>query len=207
MIKQGTNQATKQERRREQHRKREEERRRAARAKHITIISLITACAIAVAVLASVVILQSRTPANAAYPAVDAISCQNAEQSSIHIHAHLSIAIDGKSVPIPADMGIAPDGSCLYWLHTHDASGVIHIEAPSGTSFTLKNFLDIWKGRFQQLGYPAELDQASGWQVYVDGKPFRGDFQAVPLQAHGLITLMFDSPGTAPDTSYPWNGL
>ena len=162
---------------------------------------------IAVAVLAYFVIPQSQTSANAAYPAIDTITCQNSEQSGIHIHAHVSISIDGKSVPIPADVGIAPDGSCLYWLHTHDASGVIHIEAPSGTSFTLKNFLDIWKSQFQQLGYPGELDQSSGWLVYVDGKPFSGDFHTIPLQAHTLITLAFNSPGVPPDTSYPWNGL
>ena len=207
MIKQGTGQPTKQERRREQQRKREEERRRAARSKRITIISIIAASIITVAVLGYVALVQNHTPANAAYPSIDTITCQNSEQSGIHIHAHLSISIDGKSVPVPADVVIAPDGSCLYWLHTHDASGVIHIEAPSGTSFTLKNFLDIWRGRFQQLGYPGELDQSSGWQVYVDGQPFRGDFQTVPLQAHTLISLMFNSPGIAPDTSYPWNGL
>jgi len=208
MIKQGTHHPTKQERYREQQRKREEERRRAARAKRITIISIVAAGVIAVAVLASVVIWQSQTSsANAAYPSIDNISCQNTEQDGMHIHAHLSISIDGKSVPIPADVGIAPDGSCLYWLHTHDASGVIHIEAPVGTSFTLKNFLDIWKGRFQQLGYPGELDQSSGWQVYVDGKPFGGDLNSIPLQAHTLITLAFNSPGVSPDTSYPWNGL
>lgn len=218
MNKQGTRQLTKQERRREEQRKREEERHRATRSKRITIIGIIAASVIAVAVLAYVVLAQRQTsanvvpvqgqaPAKAAYPSIDGITCQNSEQSGIHIHAHVSIFIDGKSMPIPANVGIAPDGSCLYWLHTHDASGIIHIEAPSGTSFTLKDFLDIWKSRFQELGYPSELDQSSGWQVYVDGKPFTSDFHTIPLQAHTLITLAFNSPGVPPDTSYPWNGL
>ncbi len=218
MNKQGARQLTKQERHREEQRKREEARRRAARSKRITIIGIIAASVIAVAVLAYVVLaqrqtsansapVQSQAPANAAYPSIDGIACQNTEQSGIHIHAHVSIFIDGKRVAIPANVGIAPDGSCLYWLHTHDASGVIHIEAPSGTAFTLKDFLEIWKSRVQEWGYPSELDQSSGWQVYVNGKPFTGDVHSIPLQAHTLITLAFKSPGVPPDTSYPWNGL
>src|SRR6266566_3501100 len=104
-------------------------------------------------------------------------------------------------------VGIAPDGSCFYWLHTHSNDGVIHIEAPSGRSFTLGNFLDIWGKRFAQLGYPSELDQSDGWQAYINGKPFAGDFHTIPLQAHTLITLAYHSPGVKPDTTYDWNGL
>ncbi len=37
--------------------------------------------------------------------------------------------IDGNKMPVPAQVGIAPDSSCLYWLHTHANDGVIHIEA------------------------------------------------------------------------------
>ena len=81
------------------------------------------------------------------------------------------------------------------------------IEAPSGRSFTLGNFLDIWRKRFAQLGYPSELDQSDGWQAYVNGKPFAGDFHTIPLQAHTLITLAYHSPGVKPDTTYNWNGL
>jgi len=115
--------------------------------------------------------------------------------------------IDGQITPIPAQIGIAPDNSCLYWLHTHSSDGVIHIEAPNGVSITLKNFLDIWRMRFQQLGYPSQLDQLDGWQVYVNGKPFTGDFHTIPLQSHTLITLAYNSPGVKPDTSFNWKGL
>ncbi len=110
-------------------------------------------------------------------------------------------------MPAPANTGIAPDRSCFYWLHTHAKDGIIHIEAPSGRSFTFGNFLDIWAERFPQLGYPSELDQTEGWQVYINGKPFTGDFHTIPLKAHTLITLAFNSPRVRPDTSYNWNGL
>ncbi len=207
MSKQTARQLTRQERRREEQQRREEERRHAARRKRITIFSIIGVVALAVAGLVYLVVAQSQTPANAAYPVVDNISCQSTEQGGTHIHAHVTMYVNGTKTPIPANVGIAPDSSCLYWLHTHDDSGVIHIEAPEGVSATFGNFLDIWGQRFQQVGYPSQLSDATGWQVYVNGKPFRGNFHTIPLQSHTLITLAYNSPGIQPDTTYPWNGL
>lgn len=207
MSKQSTRHRTRQEQRREEQRRREEERRRATRTKRITIFVIIGVVALAVAGLAYFAIAQSKAPANPAYPPVDSVSCDSLEHSNFHIHAHVTIYIDGQVTPIPAQIGIAPDNSCLYWLHTHSSDGVIHIEAPNGLSITLKNFLDIWEGRFQSLGYPSQLDQATGWQVYVNGKPFLGDLRTIPLQSHTLITLAYNSPRVHPDTSYNWNGL
>ena len=207
MSKQTARQLTRQERRREEQQRREEERRRAARVKRIATFSIIGVVALAVAGLVYLVVAQSQTPANAAYPPVDNVSCQSTEQGGTHIHAHVTMYVNGTKTPIPANVGIAPDSSCLYWLHTHDDSGVIHIEAPEGVSATFGNFLDIWGQRFQQVGYPSQLSDATGWQVYVNGKPFRGNFHTIPLQSHTLITLAYNSPGIQPDTTYPWNGL
>src|SRR2546421_5104900 len=184
MSKQTARQLTRQERRREKQQARKEERRHAARRKRFTIFSIIGVVALAVAGLVYLVVAQSQTPANAAYPVVDNISCQSTEQGGTHIHAHVTMYVNGTKTPIPANVGIAPDSSCLYWLHTHDSSGVIHIEAPSGTSVTFGNFLAIWEQKFQQVGYPNQLSTSTGWQVYVNGKPFTGDFHAIPLQAH-----------------------
>src|SRR5712692_7204111 len=207
MSKQSPRQPTRQERRREEQRRREEERQRAARTKRITTIGITAVVALAVVGLIIFAFIQNQTPANAAYPPVDKVSCQSTEQSGTHVHAHVTIYINGTSTPLPANVGIAPDGSCLYWLHTHDSTGVIHIEAPSGTSATLKNFLDIWEGRFSQLNYSSQLSDPTGWQVYVNGKPFSGDFRTIRLQSHTLVTLAYNSPGVKPDTTFDWSGL
>jgi hypothetical protein len=207
MNKQTAWQATRQERRGEEQRRREEERQRAARRKRITIFITVGAVALAVAGLIYLLVAQAQAPANAAYPAVDNISCQSTEQGGTHAHAHVTIYVNGQKTAVPANVGIAPDGSCLYWLHTHDDTGVIHIEAPAGVSATFGNFLDIWGQRFQQLGYPSQFSDKAGWQVYVNGKPFSGDYRSIPLQSHALITLAYHSPGVQPDTTYPWNGL
>ncbi|GCE21338.1 hypothetical protein KDK_51380 [Dictyobacter kobayashii] len=61
--------------------------------------------------------------------------------------------------------------------------------------------------RFPNLQYPLELDQKTNWQAYVNGKPYSGDFHNIPLEAHTLVTLAYNSPGITPDTTYAWQGL
>src|SRR5258708_39164400 len=162
MSKQSKHQRTRQGRRREELQRREAERRRAVRMKRVTTVGIIAAVVLAVAGIVYSVITQGPTPANPAYPTIDSVSCDELEQSAFHIHAHVSIYINGQSVSIPGNVGIAGDPSnpsCFYWLHTHSSDGVIHIEAPNGFSPTLKNFLDIWRTKFAQLGYPDRSEE------------------------------------------------
>lgn len=145
--------------------------------------------------------------ANAAYPAINGIPCESSEQLNYHVHAHLSVYINGQAFQLPTNMGVASDQSCIYWLHTHDSTGVIHIEAPSQQSFSLGTFFQEWSTRFPQMTYPTELDSTAGWTTYVDGKLYKGDFHNISLVAHELITLAYNSPGVKPDTTYAWQGL
>lgn len=214
MSKQLTRRPTKQDRRqerREELARREAERRRAARNRLITVFSIIGA----VVLLAAVITVyarylsgqgQTETITNSNYLPIDGIYCDQQEQDAFHIHAHLTMYINGQPVQLPQGVGIASDNSCLYWLHTHDTTGVIHIEAPANHSFTLGNFLDEWANQFSSLNYPSQLD-LSGWKAYVNGQPYNGDFHKIPLEAHSLITLAYNSPNAKADTTYNWNGL
>lgn len=90
-------------------------------------------------------------------------------QMVLHWHAELRISIDGGDVPIPANVGIDPrlwqDRSLDRYgmtgmapLHTHDASGTIHIESTVVRDYTLEDFFRIWGETFdatQVLGHPA----------------------------------------------------
>jgi hypothetical protein len=46
----------------------------------------------------------------------------------MHIHAHLDVFKNGQTNPIPPNTGTIPN-QCIYWLHTHDDTGVIHVES------------------------------------------------------------------------------
>jgi hypothetical protein len=144
-----------------------------------------------------------------AYAPVNGVSCDSGEHYDYHHHIHVSMYINGQPVAIPQNVGINPNtlNGCLYWLHTHDTSGVIHIESPVTHTYPLGNFLDIWEQHFAQLGFPAQLNQSTGWQVYVNGKAYQGDFRQIPMDDHTLITMAYNSPGVKPDTLYNWNGL
>src|SRR5215218_6706603 len=63
--------------------------------------------------------------------------------SLLFIPTQFNITINNQSYPIPAGIGIVPN-NCIYWMHTHDDSGLIHIESPVKKEFTLGQFLDIW---------------------------------------------------------------
>ncbi len=218
MSKQVTRRPTKQDlrkERREEQIRREAERKRQQKRRRVAIISTIVAVAVIAAGLIGFIVYnnthqsqsaQTRPIVNPQYPPVDNIYCDQQEQLAFHIHSHLSLYINGQQLPLPAQIGIASDQSCFYWLHTHDTSGVIHMEAPIQRSFVLGNFLNEWSTEFPSLGYPPQLDQ-TGWQVYVNGKLYNGDFHKIPLQAHTLITMVYNTSHVVPDTTYNWNGL
>lgn len=213
-----TRQALKQERRQEERQRRLDEQRRAVRNKRIMRGSLVVVAVVLIAAVAFIIYkAQAKNPAsqnqatptqqivNSAYPPVDGIYCDALEGTAFHIHAHLTIYIDGKPVSIPQGIGIASDQSCLYWLHTHTGDGVIHIEAPKNISPTLGDFLDIWgQSTFSQLGFKNQLASSVGWTVYVDGKKVTSDLSKLLLQSHQVITIAYNSPSITPDTSFNW---
>lgn len=104
-----------------------------------------------------------------------------------HVHPYLSIVINGQNVSVPADIGIIGGGSCLEAVHTHDASGIIHIEASdTSTSYTLGNFFQIWGATYGSVtigGTPHPIifnstdilgfkeDQNHKVTLLVDGQP------------------------------------
>jgi len=224
-----TRRAMKYQRRQERQHRLGGEQKRVARRKRVTIVSVVAAAVLLSAVLGYFLYTRAASPrANSSpapsptaavseYPAVDGISCDSSAHTNFHIHVHLTIYIGGISLDIPNNIGVAPDYSCFYWLHTtvnHGPTsptvakfqhGVIHIEAPAEQAFTLGNFLDIWSHRFSTMHYFSFMDQMSpAWQVYVNGQPYTGDYHTIPLTQHALITLAYRSPGAQPDTIFPW---
>jgi len=183
-----------------------EELRRQQKARQRLQRILIGAGAAAVAAIVAVVIVvvvanRPATPAHAAanQPAngatVDGIQCQTMEQAVYHIHVHLAIFVNGTQQTVPLGIGIpdpqiqngfAASGKCFYWLHTHDASGVIHIESPTHRTYTLGQFFDIWGKTLSS----SQVGSAKGQlTVYVDGKRFTGDPRSISFTSHKLIQL------------------
>ena len=132
-------------------------------------------------------------PSTKAQSVIDDVQCNSMEQAVFHIHAHLDIFSDGQQNDVPSGIGIP--GNCFYWLHTHDTSGIIHIEAPVQKIFTLGQFINIWeKSAVDKM--PAGTPTA-----YVNGKQASGSYKDIPLVAHDEIVLVYGSPPiTIPST-------
>ena len=79
---------------------------------------------------------QSLSASSSPYPELtdNGIECDIVEHLTFHTHTNLTMTVDGKLQKIPAGIGIIP-AKCIYWLHTHDDSGLIHIESPINQSF------------------------------------------------------------------------
>ncbi len=140
-------------------------------------------------------------PAGGHGQVVDGIPCQNGEQLAYHVHAHLTILADGQPVVVPAQIGIP--ASCFYWLHTHDTTGAIHIEAPNPQAFTLGQFFDIW-------GQTLTSDNVAGHRgtvtAYVNQAKFSGDPRDIPLKDHESIVLEVGTQ-TPPPANYDFGDL
>jgi len=128
---------------------------------------------------------------------VDHIQCNSLEQVSYHVHAHLTILDAGKPVTVPAYTGIT--NSCLYWLHTHDTSGVIHIEAPKKIAPTLGNFFDIWSQPLSRTtAAGARVQPGQRMKVFVNLKPYTGNPRTIRLHAHTIVTIEIGPPFSPP---------
>lgn len=77
-----------------------------------------------------------------------ALLCTTDMATELHIHPTLTIVINGEKQVVPANIGITD--TCMHSLHTHDASGTLHVEAPVQKDFTLADFFAVWEQPFDQ---------------------------------------------------------
>lgn len=137
---------------------------------------------------------------------VHGIRCEAMEGSAWHVHAHLSIMVDGAQIAVPSHIGAVPleagpdPDLCYYWLHTHDATGIVHVESPVRREFMLGDLFAIW-------GQPLGGDRVARYHgpvtSFVDGRRYAGDPAHIPLARHAQITLEIGRVVTPPSYVFP----
>lgn len=133
---------------------------------------------------------------------VDGLICAPNMSALYHVHSHLAIFKDGQWLALPANVGIL--SQCDYEMHTHDQTGIIHIETPGIKRFTLGQFFDIW-------GQPLSSTNVAGVTgnvvAYIndngDSRRYMGDVRDIELTSLRDVTLQI---GTAVSTlaTYSW---
>ncbi len=85
------------------------------------------------------------------------IECLSSHSNVLqHFHPQLSITVDGASELIPANVGIV--GNCMSEIHTHDATGIVHVETLSAhKTVYLKDFFIVWGKTIEREGYSVAM--------------------------------------------------
>jgi len=146
---------------------------------------------------------------------VDGIMCAGMEYATLHVHSHLAILNHGKPIQVPRLLGGTPtaSGGCLYWIHTHDASGTLHVESDNtlyhvpqtGALYTLGDVLALWgiPVSSTQIGpYSGQVTVWTSGQVARGGPGtngevpsntytlYSGDMTQIPLYSHEVIWVL-----------------
>lgn len=132
-----------------------------------------------------------------------------------HVHAHLDVFVNGHRVTIPGGIGIdisdpaterfVVDGApayrakgcpqpCISPLHTHDVTGVIHVEVPTNTQFTLGQFFEEWGVRLDGSCVGGYCAPDSSVVAFVDGNRRAGNPADTPLLDHEEIAIAIGTP-------------
>lgn len=121
----------------------------------------------------------------------------SAEGSAQHIHAHLDIYIHGQQLAVPADIGIY--NNSITPVHTHDTSGIIHIESPdANATYTLGQFFDIWGVKLTSTSIGGYVNDTTNKLVAYDNGEIVQDPASLALQKHHEIVLTYGTSQESP---------
>jgi len=122
-----------------------------------------------------------------------------AEGQVQHTHQHLDLYVDGSHVTIHAGIGIDTTVGIIAPIHTHDATGIIHVESPVVRDFTLGELFAVWGVRFDAHCVGDTCDgNGRVLTVEVNGQPFTGDPATLVLAAHQEIVVAIGTAAQLP---------
>jgi hypothetical protein len=121
------------------------------------------------------------------------------EMLAVHYHAHLDVLVAGQAITVPAGIGIDQARHTISPLHTHDATGIIHIESGSDIPFTLGQVFTQWGQPLTttQVG-PHMLTADEQLRVWRNGTPVTGDPANLRLADHDEIVVWVGPANTSP---------
>ena len=127
-----------------------------------------------------------------------------------NVNEKLTVEIDGKHVTVPALIGIYANGDpsqggFFVELHTHDATGIMHLESPKDGAFTLGQFFGVWGVRLSQScigGYCATA--TNPLRFFVNGKRYIGNPNNIVLKNHQEFAIVYGKPPAKIPSSYNW---
>jgi hypothetical protein len=123
---------------------------------------------------------------------IDGVACANSE--AYHIHAMISIYRNGTRLALPKNIGRS---ACNYDMHTHDGTGVIHVETAAPKAFTLGQFFSLW-GQTLSPAEVAGLPNAPTFYVVQNEQitKITENPDDITLEGHKEIVIVTGTPPT-----------
>lgn len=141
---------------------------------------------------------------------VGPVQCSYSEMTGpnfYHVHGHLAIYHNGQPVTVPAQIGFDSTNDCLYWTHTHDTTGIIHIESPYKIVPTLGQFFKVWGQPLTSSRIASvHVKPGTATKTFVDERSYPGDPASIPLKAHTDVTIEIGPPFSQPKR-FKYHGL
>lgn len=172
---------------------------------------------------------------------IDGIPCTASMPTNYHVHFFVGVYDGSTEIEVPAGVGMVNPGpqdpsssppnqiltwTCAYSIHTHDASGMIHVEtssptcgsAPGATGpcsmslYNFGNFLDVWglsisSNNFGPLNGPVQIYTQASTPPYCTSactvpattlSLYTGDPRAIPLYSHTVVWILVGSNVPSP---------
>jgi hypothetical protein len=121
------------------------------------------------------------------------------EGTVVHIHQHLDLYVDGRRQTIPALIGISTAERFFSPLHTHDTTGILHVESATASSFSLGQFFGVWGVQLTPTCIGSDCTgHGKVLRAWVDGKPVAADPTRIVLASHQEIVLAYGTPAQMP---------
>ena len=142
-----------------------------------------------------------------------------------HIHTHLDVFVNGTAARVPAGIGIqidvpgvqhgtSPDGTpsyggiricasvCIAALHTHDDSGILHVESQQPRTYKLGQVFTEWNVRLDGSCVGGYCKPQDSILVYVDGKLYQGNPAEIELNDLEEIAIVIGTPPSQIPSKY-----
>jgi hypothetical protein len=132
---------------------------------------------------------------------IGGVVCQQNE--NYHIHSHLTIIKDGVTQRIPGEIGLT---GCAYELHTHDDSGMLHVETSIAKKFTLGQFFLVWGEPLSRTNIAGLSGESVRFFISDNDNvvEYTDDPNAIELVSHRSIYIVIGAvPATLPKNQWP----
>lgn len=129
------------------------------------------------------------------------------EGAALHTHQHLSVSVDGKPVAVPANIGIDMQRGGMSALHTHDTSGIVHVESAKVQPFTLGQLFTEWNVALRDGQVGGYVDGKNGRHVavFVNGTRTSTPLPDLELQDQQDIAIVITRGVATPIAPAPFD--